>query len=122
MPSGDDRAQPPGRLRTVDAALDEVVDEAVDARVGLVIEEAGASASRADRARAEAELARDGARDAETGALEAGTAAVQAAERVAPPDDPLLDTAVRRIEARVDEEVDRFAAEAAAEGIVATAS
>ena len=88
--------------------LTQAVDEAVDERVGHVVEEvldqAGASAQEADRARAEAERAEAGARSAESGAREAGAAAVSAASLVAPPDDPVLETAVRRIEAEVDED------------------
>jgi hypothetical protein len=81
----------------VDERVDERVEEAVDERVEDVLAQAGTSAERADEARSGAEQARDDAR-------QAGTAAVEAASLVAPPDDPLLDTAVRRLEADVDED------------------
>ena len=84
--------------------LEQAVDQAVDERVAEVLDEAGTAAQQAARSRAEAEQAEGGAREAEAGAQEAGLAAVEAVSLVAPPDDPLLDTAVRRIEARVDED------------------
>lgn len=59
---------------------------------------------RAERAEAGAVDAQAGAEQAEARAVQAGSAAVDAASLVAPPDDPLLDTAVRKIEAQVDEE------------------
>lgn len=96
MPDRPDPQDDPLEAR-VEEAVDEAVDEAVEERVEDVLESAEGSASRAERAR-------DGAEQAQQGAVEAGTAAVQAASLVAPPDDPLLDTAVRRIEAHVDEE------------------
>lgn len=61
-------------------------------------------AEQAVRAEAGARDAQAGAEQAEQGAVAAGAAAVEAASRVAPPEDPLLDTAVRRIEAQVDEQ------------------
>ena len=98
-PPPDDEVPP-----AVEERLEQAVDEAVGARVSDVLDEAGTSAEQAAHARAGAELAQDGARDAEAAARDAGTAAVEAVRRVAPPDDPLLDTAVRRLEARVDED------------------
>lgn len=62
------------------------------------------TAERAERAEAGAVDARAGAEQARAGAVAAGAAAVDAASLVAPPDDPLLDTAARKIEAQVDEE------------------
>lgn len=62
------------------------------------------NAERAERAEAGAEDARAEAEQARQGAVEAGSAAVDAASLVVPPDDPLLDTAVRKIEAQVDED------------------
>jgi predicted PurR-regulated permease PerM len=59
-------------------------------------DELEALTERAEQAAAGAELSREGA-------VEAGEAAVEAAE-VIDPDDPLLDTAVRKIEAQADEE------------------
>jgi predicted PurR-regulated permease PerM len=57
----------------------------------------------AQEAAEEAREAEQGAEDAREGAVEAGEAAVEAAVEVAP-DDPLLDTAIRKIEAQVDED------------------
>jgi predicted PurR-regulated permease PerM len=57
----------------------------------------------AREAQAGAEEARDGAERARAGAVQAGAASVAAAQAVAP-DDPLLDTAVRKIEAQADED------------------
>ena len=88
----------------VEERVDEAVDEAVDERVGEVLDQAGASAQDAERARRSAEQAEAGAQQAESGAREAGAAAVSAASLVAPPDDPVLETAVRQIEARVDDD------------------
>ena len=99
----------PALEHTVDEAVEERVDEVLDdavedrvddvlqERVDEVVGEAGAQAERATEARAGAERARDTA-------VEASTAAVEAVSLVAPPDDPVLDTAVRRIEAHVDEQ------------------
>lgn len=80
--------------------LERVVEEQVR-EVSAGVEE---KAERAARAEAGAKDAKAGAERAEAGAVQAGTAAVEAAERVAPEDDPLLDTAARRIEAHVDED------------------
>jgi predicted PurR-regulated permease PerM len=60
-------------------------------------------AERAEDAEEHAEEAAAGAERARQGAVEAGEAAVEAASVVAP-DDPLLDTAIRKIEAQVDKE------------------
>jgi predicted PurR-regulated permease PerM len=71
----------------------------VEAQVG----EAEQAAARAEQARAGAVDARTGAEQARAGAVSAGSAAVEAASLIAPADDPLLDTAARKIEAHVDE-------------------
>jgi predicted PurR-regulated permease PerM len=57
----------------------------------------------AEDAAADAREAEEGAEEAREGAIEAGEVAVQAAHVVAP-DDPLLDTAIRKIEAQADED------------------
>jgi predicted PurR-regulated permease PerM len=57
----------------------------------------------AQEAAEQAREAEEGAEEAREGAVDAGEAAVEAAIEVAP-DDPLLDTAVRKIEAQVDED------------------
>ncbi|MCW2726310.1 MAG: permease-like protein [Frankiales bacterium] len=67
------------------------------------IDEVEASADRAVAAEAGAQEASRDAQRAREGAVQAGQAAVEAAEAVAP-DDPLLDTAVRKIEAQADED------------------
>lgn len=84
-------------------------DAARAARQAEEAEEAAQQAAQeADEARDEAADAKDEARDAESGARraadEAEAAAEVAVELVAPPDDPVLDTGVRHIEARVDEQ------------------
>jgi predicted PurR-regulated permease PerM len=95
---------PAGPLeRVVDERVEEAVGEAVEEQLEPVLDEASSSAERAARARTEAERAKAGAEQARTGAEQAGVAAVEAASLVAPPDDPVLETAVRRIEAHVDE-------------------
>ena len=81
----------------VEAKVDEAVKEAVDEQVEGVVEQAEAFVQRAQRAES-------GARAAEAGAVNAGQAAVLAAKAVLPADDPVLDTAVRKIEARVDDD------------------
>jgi predicted PurR-regulated permease PerM len=58
---------------------------------------------RAEQAQAEAAQAAAGAERSREGAAAAGSAAVEAATAV-DPDDPLLDTAVRKIEAQADED------------------
>ncbi len=75
--------------------LDDVAGEAVTAAQQAEV--------RAERAEAGAAQAEASAEQAQQGAREAGTAAVRAA-RVVAPDDPLLDTAVRRLEAQVSPE------------------
>jgi predicted PurR-regulated permease PerM len=106
-----DQAADPGRgpsTPDLHPRLEEAVEEAVEEQVSEVaqqVEETVAEqAQRAEHARAEAVDAESGAQQAEAGALAAERAAVEAAVLVAPPDDPLLDTAVRRIEARADED------------------
>ena len=92
--------------------LDQRVEQAVQERVSDVAQEVAddvgetvaEQADRAEQARARAVDAESGAQQAEAGAVAAQAAAVEAAVLVAPPDDPLLDTAVRRIEAQVDED------------------
>jgi predicted PurR-regulated permease PerM len=83
--------------------VDEVVEEKVEERLDETSGELAGLAERAEEAEAGAEDAAAGAEQARQGAVEAGTAAVEAAE-VVHPDDPLLDTAVRKIEAQVDED------------------
>ena len=61
------------------------------------------AAERAERAAESARTAETKAERAEARAESAGTAAAEAAEAVAP-DDPLVDTAVRKLEAQADEE------------------
>lgn len=73
-------------------------DRAQDAEAG-----AQAALRQAERAEDKAEQAETGARESETGAAEAARAAVRAAEQVSE-DDPLLDTAVRRIAAQADQD------------------
>jgi len=85
---------PDGLEEAVERAVDQRVEDEVDERVDDV-ERAAADARRAEAGAADA---RAGAEQARDGAVVAGGAAVEAASRVAP-DDPLLDTAVRRIEA-----------------------
>ena len=80
--------------------LEERVEELVEEQVREVEDDV----ERAEQARDSAERAETGAQQAKAGAVAAGSAAVDAARLVAPPDDPLLDTAVRKIEAHVDEE------------------
>jgi predicted PurR-regulated permease PerM len=75
------------------------VDAELDQRSGAL----EGLTERAEEAESGAEKAAASAERSRVGAVEAGQAAVEAAEVVAP-DDPLLDTAVRKIEAQVDEE------------------
>ncbi|MCU1691622.1 MAG: hypothetical protein JWM64_713 [Frankiales bacterium] len=82
----------------LDDRLDDVASEAVTAA-----QQAEVRADRAERAESGAEAAEQGAEQARRSAVEAGTAAVEAAELVAP-DDPLLDTAVRRLDAQATPE------------------
>ena len=111
-----DPAPPPGvpdpALRAhLEDAVDSVVDDVVAARVeGAVeevveerVEQVQEAAGRAVEAEAGAVDARAGAEQARAGAVAAGDAALTAARAVAP-DDPLLDTAVRRIEAQATPE------------------
>ena len=88
----------------VEQVVDERVEQVVDERVEGVLDEAGTSAEQAEKAKQRAEQAKEGAEQARIGAQQAGVAAVEAASLVAPPDDPVLETAVRRIEAHVDED------------------
>ena len=84
--------------------LERVVEEEVEEQVADVASAVEEKAERAERAQAGAVDAEAGAEQARQGAVEAGSAAIDAASLVAPPDDPLLDTAVRKIEAQVDED------------------
>jgi predicted PurR-regulated permease PerM len=86
-----------------DERLEERIEEEVRQEVGERLDDVEASADRAAEAEVGAQEARREARDARDGAVQAGQAAVEAAEVVAP-DDPLLDTAVRKIEAQVDDD------------------
>ena len=91
----------------VDDLLEQLVDEQVDEQVDDALAEvAGQVAGQALVAELAAERAgqsAEGAASAKEGALAAGAAAVEAATAIAP-DDPLLDTAVRKLEANADEE------------------
>jgi len=93
--------------RTVEKNVEEHLDERIDKEVGAELDdrshELSGLAERAEQAEVGAERAAEDAEQAREGAVEAGTAAVEAA-LVVHPDDPLLDTAVRKIEAQVDEE------------------
>ena len=90
--------------RRVDRAVESAVDTAVHERVDGALDEAqhaaGVAEDSADRASA---AAADSAGSSHA-AAQAGRAAVEAAASVAPPDDPLLDTAIRKLEAHADEE------------------
>ena len=86
----------------VEQVVEQVVEEQVDQRVGEALAQADNSAVRAASAEAGAVAAESRARSAEAGAVAAGRGAVEAAAAVLPPDDPVLDTAVRNIEAKVD--------------------
>ncbi len=77
--------------------LERRVEQVVEEQVREVEETVESSAGRAESARA-------GAEEAETGARQAGRAAIDAASSVVPPSDPLIDTAVRKIEAHADEQ------------------
>jgi predicted PurR-regulated permease PerM len=79
------------------------LERAVEEQVRDVEQTVEQQAERATEARAGAEDAQAGAQQAEAGARAAGSAAVEAARLVAPPEDPVLDTELREIEARVDE-------------------
>ena len=86
----------------VTEVVEQVVEEQVDQRVGDALAQADEAATRAASAEAGAIAAESGARSAQAGAVAAGRGAVEAAAAVLPPGDPVLDTAVRNIEARVD--------------------
>jgi predicted PurR-regulated permease PerM len=85
--------------RVVEDKVEEQVEEHVEERIADVERAAGTARA----ARAGALDARAGAEQARDGAVRAGVAAASAATAVAP-DDPLLDTAVRRIEAQATPE------------------
>ena len=95
----DDDALPDRLEERVEQRVDERVEEEVEERVG----DLDTTADRAEAAEQGARAAQSGAQQAKEGAVQAGTAAVQAASVIAP-DDPLLDTAVRKIEAHADDE------------------
>jgi predicted PurR-regulated permease PerM len=76
--------------------LADEVEERVEHKVKDLADRAESAESGAQEAAQEAEQAREGA-------VEAGEAAVEAAS-VVDPDDPLLDTAIRKIEAQADED------------------
>jgi len=79
--------------------------EASAERAEHAAEQAGEARSEAQAARSDAVAARTGAETARAGAVDAQSEAIEAAEVAAvAADDPLLDTAVRRLEARADEE------------------
>ena len=106
-----DEGSDPGRAPS-GADLDRKVERAVEEQVSEVAQDVAEDvegsvaeqAERAEQAEVRATRAESGAQQAEAGAVAAQEAAVEAAILVAPPEDPLLDTAVRRIEAQVDEE------------------
>jgi predicted PurR-regulated permease PerM len=83
--------------------LGRAVEQAVEEQVREVEQSVEEQAVRAAEARAGAVDAQVGAERAEAGARAAGSAAVDAVRLVAPEDDPVLDTELREIEARVDE-------------------
>ncbi|MCW2776347.1 MAG: hypothetical protein JWN17_72 [Frankiales bacterium] len=87
----------------VEQAVGERVEQAVDGRLDDVAAQASGAAAQASAEADRAEVAEHGAEQARAGAVAAGEAAVEAAEVVAP-DDPLLDTAVRKIEAQATPE------------------
>ena len=89
--------------RAVEDAVGEAVEEQVDEAVDERVDEVSGAAQTAEGAAARAEDAAEESERARDGAVQAGTAAVEAA-MVAAPDDPLLDTAVRRIEAQANED------------------
>ncbi|MEX2291756.1 MAG: AI-2E family transporter [Mycobacteriales bacterium] len=94
------------QVREVQGAVEEQAGQAERARTGAIDARHAAEQARAgaEQARGGAEQARGGAEQARAGAVAASSAAVDAAQVVAPPADPLLDTAARRIEAAVDED------------------
>jgi predicted PurR-regulated permease PerM len=97
--STDQRSEPADLEASAERAL-EAAQSADEART-----EAVAARSDADDARAGAVEARADAVAARSGAMEARSVAVEAAEvATVAADDPLLDTAVRRLEAKADEE------------------
>jgi len=90
--------------------LDRQVEQVVAEQVGDVEETVKDQAVRAEQARAGAEDAQAAAYGAQAdaeraraGAVAAGSAAIDAVNLVVPADDPVLDTAVRKIEAQVDD-------------------
>jgi predicted PurR-regulated permease PerM len=97
--------------RRVERAVDEQLEDKLEARVEEEVEEELDERAdeledlteRAEGAESGAQEAAEAAEDSREGAVEAGEAAVEAASVVAP-DDPLLDTAVRKIEAQVDDD------------------
>ncbi len=82
--------------------MERQVDDRLE-RADDAVEAAEAAQQGAEEAEQAAGTAEDGAERAERGAREAGGAAVAAAAAIAP-DDPLLDTAIRRIEAQATPE------------------
>ena len=92
----DSSAEPPD--------LEERVEQVVEEQVREVEQTVEEKAAQAERARAGAVDAEAGAQQAEQGAAAASQAAVDAVQLVVPPDDPVLDTAARKIEAHVDED------------------
>lgn len=105
--SDDDDGPDVGRPRpTVQEQVEAAVEDRVDEVVEQVADAAGTAEAAAGSAQAAAGTARaaaDASDRARQGSVLAGTAAVQAASTVAP-DDPLLDTAMRKIEAQVDQD------------------
>jgi predicted PurR-regulated permease PerM len=85
----------------------EEVEQRVERKLEATVEDAAERAEGAEReaeeAASEAQQAAGDAEQSRAGAVDAGEAAVEAASVVAA-DDPLLDTAVRKIEAQADED------------------
>lgn len=88
------------RKRRTDAELEERIDQEVSEEVSEELDE---RSDELEQLTERAERAATGAEKARKGAARAGKAAVEAAAAV-DADDPLLDTAVRKIEAQADEE------------------
>ncbi len=87
----------------VEGRLDPAVDRAVNQAVGQAVLESQGAAAAARGAAQQASAAATASGAARDASVQAGTAAVEAASVVAP-DDPLVDTAGRRLEAQVDDD------------------
>ena len=94
-----------------DPLIPEVVEQSVEQVVEQAVEQVEDSVERAQQAQegavaaeAGAGAAQAGAVEAQAGAVEAGRGVVEALSAVLPADDPVLDTAVRKIEAQADQD------------------